>query len=61
MEKVLKILLAIISISVISTATISILNFMNVDQDKYLMYILWLNALLIFYMILPSSVSFDKL
>ena len=61
MEKVLKILLAIISISVISTATISILNFMNIDQDKYLMYILWLNALLIFYMILPSSVSFDKL
>ena len=61
MEKVLKILLAIISISVISTATISILDFMNIDQDKYLMYILWLNALLIFYMILPSSVSFDKL
>ena len=61
MNKVLKMLLALMSISIISTATISILNFMNIDQDKYLLYILWINALLIFYLVLPSSITFDKL
>ena len=61
MEKIFKVLFGLMTISILTSALISILRFMNVSDDKYLIYLLWFNFLVVLYLILPSEISFDKL
>jgi len=37
-----------------------IMKFLTVDTESYINYLSWINALVIFYLILPSKVSSTK-
>ena len=59
MNKFLKVCLSLIIMSIITTITITILDFMNIEQTDYLLYLLWLNAIVVFYAVLPARVKID--
>lgn len=59
MNKFLKVCLSLMIMSIISTITITILDFMNIEQTDYLLYLLWLNAIVVFYAVLPARVKSD--
>ena len=59
MNKFLKVCLSLIVMSIITTITVTILNFLNVEQTDYLLYLLWINAIVVFYAVLPSKVQIE--
>ena len=61
MNKILKACLSLIILSVVTSITISVLNFFNVEQSDYLLYLLWINVIIIFYVVLPSEIDFNNL
>ena len=48
--------IALITMAVLSTVIVSILNFFNIEQTDYLFYLLWCNALIVFFLLLPQRV-----
>ena len=61
MNKVLKACLCLIILSIITSVTVSVLNFFNVEQSDYLLYLLWINVIVIFYVVLPGTIDFANL
>ena len=59
MNKFLKVCLILVLTSIITTITVTIMNFLNIEQTDYLLYLLWVNAIVIFYAVLPAKVKID--
>jgi len=56
-SKVGNLVFTIILVLFLQYAIPLVFNFMNVDASVYQIYIYWIMALLVFYMILPESVG----
>ena len=61
MNKVLKACLCLIILSAVTSVTVSVLNFFNVEQSDYLLYLLWINVTVIFYVVRPGTIDFENL
>ena len=59
MNKFLKVCLILVLTSIITTITVTIMDFLNIEQTDYLLYLLWINAVVIFYAVLPAKVKID--
>mgnify|MGYP001158043453 FL=1 len=55
MKGLKNILINIICVILFITALTTIFNFIGLEVEKYIIYILWLIALLLFYIFLPVS------
>jgi hypothetical protein len=57
MNTALKLLLGIICLWIFSFMSNAIFNFLNIKNSSYQMYIYWISALIIFWMVLPNKVG----
>jgi len=57
MNTALKIFFGIIAISIFGYSSNVILNFLGITNSSYQMYIYWIIALIVFWMILPNKVG----